>query len=179
MRILKQLLVAIIILFLFCSCTRGGINLAMELSPNDKNLKELSTKIYSESELLDIVALEGSIQELNKKYPIECVREISAGYRVSYIGETNLAVIIFDVSGQKMMGNIYKISKSKEYFDNLSNGNSLESVQRIDPNGNYLFLYSGRNDIPRQSIHYTSDGYMITIDYDEQNNISDISSEFI
>lgn len=151
----------------------------IELSPNDKSLEELSTKIYNESELQDIAILEDSMQELNKKYPVECVRGTLAGYRVSYVGETDLAVIIFDTSGQKIMGSIYKISKSKENFENLSKGISLESVQKIDPNGNYSFLYTGRNDTPKQSVHYTSDGYLITIDYDEQNNISNIFSEFI
>ena len=64
-------------------------------------------------------------------------------------------------------------------FDALEEGQSLESVQGIDPNGKYLFLYTGRNDVPRRSLHFTKEGYLITIEYNDSNVITSKKMELI
>ena len=179
MRILKKLFVIIVLLCLLCSCAKGDENIKMQLSPQDKSLGELSTKIYDEAELTTIAWFVGSIQELDANYPIECIRKTPTGYRVSYYGKTDLTSILFDTAGQKIIGNVHKMSKSKSSFDVLSIGKSLEDVMELDSDGSYLFLYTGRNDIPKQSTHYTMDGYLITIEYDEGNFISNIKTELI
>lgn len=179
MRVLKSTFLIILLLCLLCSCAKGGEDLKMQLSPQDKSLGELSTKIYDEAELTTIALFVGSIQELDVNYPIECIRKTPTGYRVSYCGKTNLTSILFDSAGQRIMGSVYKMSKSKASFDILSIGKSLEDVMELDPDGSYLFLYTGRNDIPKQSIHFTVDGYLITIEYDGENLISNIVSELI
>jgi len=175
----KNFIIIIFLLCNLCSCSYEGNDLNMKLSSENKTLIELSTKAYEDDEITSIMSFTGSIQELNKIYPIECIRKIPVGYRVSYCGISNFISILFDNSGNKLIGNIYKISNSKSYFNNLIIGNSIEEVKRIDPNGNYVFLYTGRNDIPKQSVHYTSDGYLLTISYDENNLISNIESEYI
>ena len=53
-------------------------------------------------------------------------------------------------------------------------GRHLSDVQTIDPEGEYLFLYTGRNDVPKVSTHYTTDGFVITITYDKNNVIEKI-----
>lgn len=176
---LKKLFVMIALLCLLCSCARGDEVLKIQLSPQEKSIEELSTQIYDEAELATIASFEGSIQELDANYPIECIRKNPTGYRVSYFGKTKLTSILFDNAGQKIMGSVYKMSKSKSSFDVLSVGKSLEDVMELDSDGSYLFLYTGRNDIPKQSTHYTMDGYLITIEYDEENLISSIVSELI
>ncbi|MBR3895164.1 MAG: hypothetical protein IKJ35_08475 [Clostridia bacterium] len=145
----------------------------------DEMLMDLVSKIYNESELLEIVNFDGSIKGLNTKYPIECMRTIADIYRVSYLGSDRVAVIVFDDSGSKMWGRIYPLTLSKDAFDNVVEGQSLETVMKIDPNGEYLFLYTGRNDFPRTSAHYTKDGYLITIEYDDSNTIIGIREELI
>ena len=67
----------------------------------------------------------------------------------------------------------------KSDFDKLVKGQSLDEVRAIDPNGEYLFLYTGRNDAPKVSSHYTKDGYLITIEYDVSNVITSINEELI
>lgn len=179
MRILKSLFAMIALLCLLCSCANGNDDQKILLSQQDKSLEELSTKIYDNAELAAIASFEGSLEELDASYPIECIREIPAGYRISYCGDTDLASLLFDNSGQKIMGRVYQMSKSKSSFDNLSIGKSLDDVMELDPDGIYLFLYTGRNDSPRHSIHYTVDGYLIVIEYDEENFITNIESELI
>ncbi len=67
----------------------------------------------------------------------------------------------------------------KSDFDNLKTGQSLDDVREIDPDGEYLFLETGRNDTPKVSSHYTKDGYFITVEYDDANVIISINEERI
>lgn len=199
----------IILLLLFCSCTNNGSNIIenlpspptnegnnltdeapnafangesnmiVEVSPSDKSLTDLATQTYDERQLTELAQFGGAINELNEKYPIECMRKGNDTYRVSYLGDGSIAVLVFDNSGNKLLGNTYSVQLSKSDFDGLENGQLLEEVQALDPNGEYLFLYTGRNDIPRESSHYTIDGYLITIEYDDSNAIIGIIEELM
>ena len=168
-----------VMLLVICSCTKGGSNLNIEISPSDKSLVDLASKIYDETELLEITKFNGSLNELNIKYPIECLRKDNGMYRVSYLGDVSIAIFLFDGSGNRISGNIYSTQLLKSDFDGLVKGRSLDEVRAIDPNGEYLFLYTGRNDTPKVSSHYTKDGYLITIEYDVSNVIISINDELI
>lgn len=181
MRLTKYnfLILIIMMLFMICSCAKGGSDLNIEISPPDKSLVDLASKIYDETELLEFMKFNGSLNELNTKYPIECLREDNGMYRVSYLGDGNLAIFLFDSSGNKLFGSTYSTQSLKSDFDRLVKGQSLDEVRAIDPNGEYLFLYTGRNDAPKVSSHYTKDGYLITIEYDVSNVITSINEELI
>ena len=181
MRIKKSfaLIATIILLFLFCSCAKGGSDLYIETSPSDKSLADLASQIYEEPQLLELVKFNGSMNELNTKYPIECLREDNGMFRASYLGNGSVAVLLFDDSGNRLSGNIYNTQLLKSDLDNLVKGQLLDEVRAIDPNGEYLFLFTGRNDVPKISTHYTKDGYLITIEYDVSNVIISINKELI
>lgn len=151
----------------------------VEISPQDKSLVDLASTIYDESQLLEITTFNGSMNELNNSHTIECLRENNDKYRVSYLGDGKIAVLIFDDSGNMLLGNIYSTQLFKNDFDRLVKGQSLDEVRAVDPNGEYLFLYTGRNDTPKVSSHYTKDGYLITIEYDASNVIMSINKELI
>ena len=85
------LIFIIVMLLVICSCTKGGGDLNIEISPPDKSLVDLASKIYDETELLELMKFNGSLNELNIKYPIECLREDSGMYRVSYLGDESVA----------------------------------------------------------------------------------------
>ena len=169
----------ITLLFLLCSCAKGGSDLKIETSPSDKSLIDLASKIYDEPQLSELVKFNGLIDELNAQFPIECLREDNGTYRVAYLGDGSIAVLLFDNYGNKFLGNIYNTQLLKSDFEGLTKGESLEEVRKIDPNGEYLFLYTGRNDTPKVSSHYTKDGYLIAIKYDASNNILSINEELI
>ncbi len=179
MRIIKYFFVITIFLCLFNSCTKGENELSIKLSRQDISLIELSSNIYSDDQLTNIMQFSGSMSELNTKYPFECVRKLDEGYRVAYLGDSSILIVILDESGNKILGNIHSVSKPKSDFNILSKGQLLESVQDFDPEGDYLFLYTGRSDVPKISTHYTNDGYIITIEYDNMNKISNIEIELI
>lgn len=181
MRLTKyySLISVIVMLFVMCSCAKGGSDLNIEISPPDKSLVDLASKIYDETELLELTKFNGSLNELNIKYPIECLREDNGMYRVSYLGNGSIAIFLFDNSGNRLFGSTYITQLLKSDFDGLVKGQSLDEVKAIDPDGEYLFLYTGRNDTPKVSSHYTKDGYLITIEYDVSNVIISINNELI
>lgn len=173
------LTIGVVLLFLLSSCYIGDSNMEIEISKPDESLINLASKTYNESQLLEIVKFTGSISELNSLYPIECLRKHNGIYRASYLGSESIAVLLFDDEGNRFLGNIYYPQLLRSSFDRVKKGQFLEDVQAIDPNGEYLFLDTGRNDIPKVSSHYTKDGYLITIEYDVSNTIVSINEELI
>ena len=78
-KILFSLIVMMLVLY---SCADGGNNLNIEISPSEKRLVDLASKTYDEIELLEIVKFNGLLNELNSKYPVECLREDNGMYRI-------------------------------------------------------------------------------------------------
>lgn len=151
-----------------------GIN----ISQKNENIINLISTVYDDDTLKEIISIDGKIKDINEKYPIECIRKFGKIYRISYIGIEKVAVLLFDSDGNKLFGKIYDTKKLKSDFSELKNGDSLKDVQNIDPNGEYLFLFTGRNDASRVSYHYTRDGFVIMIEYDN-NKIKSIKIQLI
>ena len=98
---------------------------------------------------------------------------------MSYLGNDSVAVIYFDGSDYNIFVRVYSLYLTKADFNELATGQLLDSVQKIDPLGEYLFLYTGSNDAPKISTHYTKDGYSITVEYDEGNTILSVTTSLI
>ncbi len=160
------------------SCiNRGNILNNMELSENT-NIFETVTTVYSESQLRDLSTLNCSIDELNSRFPVECIKKTDNHYRVSYVGENMFTVILFDENGKWIMANTYKAYLPLSDYKTIRKGQSLDEVMEKDPNGEYLFLFTGRDDSPRISCHYSVDGYLITIKY-ISNVVDEIQIELL
>lgn len=166
-----------VLVFLNYSCAKGDSKMKIEISLSDKSLVDLTSTTYDMQELSNIIGFNASMRELNGKYPIECLRKDGDIYRVSYLGQDCIAVLQFDSSGNAIVGNIHTAQLLRSDFDGLVEGRSLDDVMQLDPNGDYAFLYTGRNDVPKVSSHYTKDGYRITIAYDASNIITGINEE--
>lgn len=173
-------LLMLCVLCLLCACTPGYNSMeTTNIYSQNKTLQDLSTIIYSNDELVEISQYNGTFYELNSRYPTQCVRNTNDNYRVSYLGVNEIAILTFDNTGKKIYGKVHSVSMSKSDFCDLTNGDTLEDVLELDPNGDYMFLFTGRNDVPRCSYHYTNDGYMLTILYDFDNIIIDIKCELV
>lgn len=181
-RLIKYIVIfvsALSLLFI-CSCEKRGDIVNMKVSPEDKNLLELITTTYDETELINISSFKGTVNELNKVYLIECLREVDNGYyRAVYSGEKCVVVITFNNSGEILYSEKHHLTNYSIDFDCLGQKHSLEEVQQIDPNGDYTFLYTGKNDLPKISYHYTKDAYLITIEYNYSNSITSIKKSLI
>lgn len=172
------LMITVLLMLLPCSCAEKTGDPHMTVSPADKSLPELSTTVYTDEQLSEIAAFDGTMEALDKQYPIPCLRNIQDLYRVSYPGEDKVVVLWFDYHDKKQEASIYQTGSVRADFAALSPGQTLEEVQALDPDGKYLFLYTGRNE-PRVSSHCTKDGYLITVEYDTENTVIRISQELL
>ena len=59
-------------------------------------------------------------------------------------------------------------------YQALAVNGALSDMLKFDPEGQYLFLFAGRNDLPRVSQHFTSDGYYLVIKYDHDGKIDEM-----
>lgn len=171
--------VLILSMLLTCSCGRGESELTTLISDSNININELITNEYSLDEMLRIENCAETVLELNSKFPIQCLRERENGYEAIYKNAENILVITFNKEGKKDISHIYHMVKQSSEFKELKAGDSIETVKTIDPQGNFMFLYTGRNDIPHISVHYTVDGYVIYVYYDENNFVSLIEKEMV
>ena len=173
----RTAILVLIASLLLCLCACG--NEKIKESDKSKNVIELVTKAYDSNELNEIASFEGSIYELNDKYNIECLRIVGEYYRVAYLGDGCVLIIYYTQSGQKLHANISQTPLTSGSYESIMVGDSIAKVMEFDPDAEYWFLYTGRTDFPRVSSHYTKDGYLITIEYDESNYVIEINKELI
>ena len=142
---------------------------------------------YSDEQLSVIAGLSVTKDKLMEQYPTTYIQTASIvqndgsaatdAVQLSYRGETKVLRLVYDsASGSKILSHFYNVACSKKEFDTLAIGQHLDDVQKIDHEGEYLFLYAGRNDVPKASTHYTTDGFVITITYDNNNLIEKIDT---
>jgi hypothetical protein len=174
---ISVILVFVLVLNLLSACTQiaEGEVLNMNSEQTHPVSSEWGTNLYSDDELKEVIQYTGTFNEIITSYPSKYVCKFDDYYRIGYYGEMNVAVLLFDSSGKRLFGKIYSLENEKTAFEELQLGQSLSDVQAISPEGEYLFLYTGRNDMPRVSTHYTTDHYLITVSYDESNLVANIT----
>lgn len=141
-----------------------------------QNIHSIVTKTYSAEELEQIAAFEGDYYDYVAQYPIQCIKTLGESYRVAYLGADRVAVLYFNGKGEKLSGEVYMTAKTGADFDGIAVGDSMETVKQLDPAGYYPVISTGKDRV--RSEHYTSDGFMITIYYD-QDVIVEITKELI
>lgn len=193
-----QLLAMIGILLLLTGCRKNEKG-EMNNMPSDDLVSQTTsssnsvgeTQRYTDAQLSQIADYIGTKDELLSRYPPHSVRtveiinnesansSIKEVQRIIYCGETKCLILVFDASENRMAETFRNLSVPKNAFEKISVGSLLSEVQAIDPQGVYLFLYTGRNDAPRVSTHYTTDGFVISITYDINNVIKNIDIDTI
>lgn len=66
-----------------------------------------------------------------------------------------------------------------KFFESINIDENIDKIMEIDLSGNYIFLYTDRNDISKISIYYTSNGYIIKVHYDEDYRVTAIDKSEI
>lgn len=179
MQHIKILLFFGILISILIACTGGDQLMEIAITPVEANINDVIFDEYSESTLQKICALKGNIHKYNREYPIECARNSINGYRVVYRGSSHMALIWFDADGEKIHAQLVELQHAAADFMEIELGETLETVRSTYPEGVYLFLYTGRNDTPRISSHYTVDGYIVYISYDVNYVVESITTELI
>lgn len=191
MRYIKAILIITLIIVLFTACatytdsTKSEVKISNDTVVKDEvNNTEIKstnsyslTKTYSNSELNNIVDFIGTLPELIKEYPTESIMLSDNYTHVSYRSNNKLAVLLFDELGNKYFSKLYNCTKPKSDFDDLKQGDDIALVKEIEPEGDYSSLYASHSKIPMFSKHYTKDGYIVEIYYNESLCIEKI--EFV
>lgn len=155
------------------------LKLVFELPNQDMNIMEAITHIYTNEELTEIQHFEGALSELGQKYPIEFLRESNLGQYVVYRSESDLVIVGFELDGsQQALPFRGHMAHSSEEFRTIQVGDTLDEVRAFDPDGSYLWLYTGVQ-LPPVSTHCTTDGYFVSIEYSDENIVTKIEIHMI
>ena len=188
----KYICLVVLIIFLLltgCNQTKKDVTTMDDNEIDKETQKTLNSGeifVYSDEQLIEIAELADTKSTLMEQYPTTYIQAISIvqndisnskpAVEVHYRGETKVLRLMFDgSSGSKISSHFYSTFCSKNELEILAIGQSLSDVRAIDPNGEYLFLYTGRNDTPKISTHYTTDGFVVSITYDQNNGIENIN----
>lgn len=165
------------VLVIFCSCGET-FDISVLVSDENANINELITRTYSSEQLKEMIIFT-NLEQMNEEYPVECLRKIDSSYQAIFKGDKTIMLIDFDESGLRMGSESHKVLANSEGFDELAIGDTIRNVRELDPAGDYLFLYTGDNSLPRESIHYIESGYVFTITYDNGNVITAIDKRML
>ena len=179
------LLLLTMIMLLVCSCLNKEVEeMNPQISDGSKTVYELSTTRYTQKQLDKIEAQASNLtyQNLNRKYPVQCVRATEWCYRVVYVGvNRQLLVLFYDNQGSPILSVYPQVTPvvSSQTLDLIKVGEvNLYDVMAIDKSGDFTIFYTGVGE-PRISYHYTTDGYLYSIEYDEFGIVMDTRRELI
>lgn len=178
-KVMKSISVIVLVLFLIClsGCNKGG-NLLSAIH-DERSCIDIVKSTISFEQLKAVTASTPTIEEFNKAIPLECLREYDIMYRAPIKTEKGWVLVVFDKDRKFVnMKEIHwskKLDKS-DFMEQLKVGLNLAEVQKLDPDGDYTFLYVSWTDYPQKSYHYSADGFEIIISYGNDNCITDISS---
>lgn len=156
---------------------------APAVSDPEANAFDLIQHVYTDTELdeIDAQAQELTLKELHARYPVECVRDAGDGSDCCvcyYASEDRLLSLYFDADGNyvAILNRMHPLLSDEE-ADMIQIGESVSDIRERLPDGDYLFLYTGRSDVPRNSVFYTCSGYRIIVRYDDDMKVSSIVKE--
>ena len=140
------------------------------------NITKMGVKTYDNETLEQIAAYEDSYQKLNATFPGGTTKIAGDSYRVSYLGEGSVAVLVFDSMGTRISGHVFATTCTRADLSGIAVGDSVEQVQEVHPDG--LYMYTDSLQQFASSAHYTGDGFLVTIKY-ENDLITEITTELI
>lgn len=177
---IKTRMLIIFIALCLTACQAGdrdGIQIA--LSDPDQTVYQLATTVYTAKRLRQIEQSGYNYHDLSANYPVQCVRQAGKLYRVAYRATDRLLLLYYNQQGKLLFHKRQTPTVAKQALDMVNVQDNVYAVKAIDPTGTYDFLYTGDTEIPRVSAHYTTDGYLLHIEYDERWRVAKMSWELI
>lgn len=136
---------------------------------------------HNYEELHNAIVSQPSIDELHKSISIDFVKITASGYETVFQTEKGFILVGFDSN------RVYSYTKeihfsqgvSEASFANITQGMPLSEIHKIDPHGDYSFLYASVSGIPAISHHYFESGTHYTIYYDDKFCVTNIDKTLI
>lgn len=149
------------------------------LVSENKPLRELVTVTYTYEELQEIDAQKFDYDELNEKYPVECLRWFGwERYRVVYQGDGCYLEIRLQEDGSYSSSWLVVPEHPLEVFSTDLFGTHAYDITQMDKSGVYGFP-SGTTSPDMGSTHFTTDGYRIILRYNQFYSLNGIKIEYI
>ncbi len=128
-------------------------------------------------ELSELLESKPTLEELNARIPLEFVRKLETSYKAVVKTDQGWVQVFFEQDGTFFdsveMGELKGVLKDD--LLRIPIGVSVKQVQKIDPDGDYDFMFTSWSGYPQTSHHYTSDGYAFSIDYNDAYEVVGIS----
>lgn len=174
----------LLVLFLctiLCACSASGEVLhVVKIDESENSLQFVSPEVDSEI-LFKLLSMRPSIDELNSAIPLSFIKTTETGYTTIFQTEKGMVLVSFDAQQVYSHAQILRIAQgiSEKEMDNIAIGSHLEDVMLIDPDGEYLFLYTSSSDVPLISQHLLENGVQYTFFYDEEFHIISIKRSIL
>ncbi len=149
------------------------ITITLSITVVKKYMKKEIKKslMYDEKEIAELKETNYDYDEMIKKFKPSFTIFFKTK-KIGYCSKEKILIIDYDSNGEKIASNLFKISVPYVNFKRIKQGDNIKKIMEIDPNGDYLLLYTGVRI--NYSQHYTEDGYYIIILYDDNFNVNDI-----
>lgn len=135
--------------------------------------------IYTDEQLEEIANCTMPKNEHLQLYPTPYIKEYDGETHCFYYSEASVVNAVFDSENNRHKGirdsHIKKISPPKEIFENIKKGDSLKTVEELDPNGYYDMVYYSGSQTNYVSMHYTADKYIVWIYYDADILVKEVT----
>ena len=169
-------IIAFILIGCIFSACSSEKNESAGTSDADLSSMDIVKTTVSYEELIKLLEDKPSLEELNNRIVLECVKKTFNCYYAVLKTDQGWVIIYFDkdekFSNEQQI--IISENTNKDIMDSLKIGMSLEEVRKADPDGDYSFIYFSWSGYPQVSYHYLADGNVYYISYDDSFCISDI-----
>ena len=122
-----------------------------------------------------------SLSALCQLVELDFIKETKYSYTTLFHTEKGYVQFEFSKDGSFIFTQHVTFSENvtQEDMDKICLGMSLDAVEKIDPQGQYIFRYTGSNAPPYISEHYLTSGIYYVIVYDENYNVINIGKSVL
>lgn len=176
---------AIALSVLLTGCDEKPANFPVAVSDTTRSAIELNTGGFRDADLEEMYRFMrdgATVNQLNDKYEIACLRKRDDGYQALYWGTKKMLVLNFDAEGNWIeadrLHSLFRLIGSRVKLDQLKAGDNVLKVQQADPTAYFPFLADKENG-DLETNHYSEDGYHTRILYDKDFNITSVTYELM
>lgn len=163
--LLVQFVLSMICLMFLFSCSETNFI-------SNESIDDMSYGIYNytDDEIDEIHSFAGNYDDLISRYPKGLF--IKTERKACYYGKNKALIVSFDDSMNKVINAEWQLSLTRSEFEKIQVGESYSEVMKMDPGGNYMAFYMGLQLPIKESYHFTKDGYICTISYDDNGSVT-------
>lgn len=150
------------------------------IGENENSLQFVHSQVYHKT-VMAWAHIRPSLSALCQLVELDFIKETQFSYTTLFETEKGYVQFAFSKDGSHILTKhiIFSENVTQEDMDKICPGMSLDEVEKIDPQGQYIFRYMGSNAPPYISEHYLTSGIYYIIVYDENYNVINIGKSVL